>query len=97
MDEDAEMALAFAFPDPSDSFVHGYEAGKVASRLEAGELEVDQGVQEGFPLHEENLDLFRRMAAYYGYSVETGAAVDGWVPVRFNRSARPKPALSIVP
>lgn len=95
--EPAEMEMAFSFPDQSASFVHGYEAGKLDARMEAGESVIDCGCSEGFPLHEENIDLVQRMAAFYGYKVTIEGSSDGWANVFLEHSPRPKPTLRIVP
>ena len=97
-----DMTLAYAFPDASPSFVHGYEAGALSARMEAGEQTIDCGYYENFPLHSANAELFRRMAAHYGYTIEVeGVVIDGaplseWIGVRFARCSRPVVKLALV-
>jgi hypothetical protein len=63
-----DLGLLFAFPDQSASFVHGFEAGMLWARIEAGEAVIDCGFEEGFPLHTDNLELVLRMAAVGSYA-----------------------------
>ncbi len=48
------------------------------------------------PLHAKNLTVIQRIAAARNYRLETGEAVDGWVPVRLTWQGSAKPNLSIV-
>lgn len=73
-------SMAFAFPDGSNSFVHGYEAGVLGALMHLQRESIDTPV----PYHEENLQLFQRMADYYGYTMtQTSTEVEGWVDVLF--------------
>ena len=51
------------FPDGSESFVNGFEAGVVWERMFCGEVEIKS------TLHTENAEVFRRMAAASGYDL----------------------------
>ena len=79
----ADLTLGYAFPDQSETFVLGFEAGGVHERLKAGEL-VD--TREGFPLHAENAEVLGRMAAFYGLSlVLESCDTEGWINAVFSR------------
>lgn len=94
-----EMGMLFAFPDGSESFVNGFEAGMIWQQIDGdGMLSIDRGFAEGFPVHTANIALIGRMANARGYTLETGHDVDGWTPVRLTYvgTGRAKPALSIV-
>ena len=93
---DTDMGLLFSFPDQSETFVLGFEAGQLFQRIEAGEPEIDCGLETGIPLHEANLECVQRMAAARNYRLEVGTAADGWVPVRLTFASKPAPALRIV-
>ena len=81
-DNTPEMSMLFAFPDGSESFVLGFEAGLLWAEMEnRGTLVIDRGVKEGFPIHTENMELVQRMASARSYVLESGVAKDGWVPV----------------
>lgn len=96
--DDAGYSLVLAFPDESPSFAHGFEAGEIYSLMKQGALEIDRGMTEGLPVHEENAALFHSMASVQDYTVETGVASDGWIPMRFMKMPdnSKKPRLRIV-
>lgn len=95
--EDIEMGLVFSFPDQSESFTLGFEAGKLWAAIdEYGEREIDHGFETGLPIHEDNLEVVRRMAAARNYNVEVGKPEHGWVGIRLTYSATPKPKLVVV-
>jgi hypothetical protein len=76
------MSLCFAFPDGSAGFVNGYEAGLVGHRMEQGEAEISSLI----PLHTENLELYRRMSAHYGYDMEEQPTeLEEWTYVEFHK------------
>lgn len=60
-----QMSLCFRFPDGSNSFVSGYEAGLLGARMALGEEEIISPL----PYHTDNLELFRGMSEHYGYSM----------------------------
>jgi hypothetical protein len=94
--ENSEML--FAFPDGSASFVNGFEAGMIWQRIESGEAAIDCGVEEGFPIHSENVELIARMAACRGYRLEThDAGAEGWTAARLTLAPVVKPVLKVVP
>lgn len=93
----SEMGLLFAFEDQSPAYTHGFAAGMIWQRIESGEADIDLGFLEGFPLHTENLETVRRMAASRGYSVESAPTpYDGWTSVRLSLSSKPKPGLTVI-
>lgn len=96
---DEEMSMLFAFPDGSPSFVNGFEVGMIWQEIEGeGKLVIDRGIDAGFPIHAENVEVVRRMAAARGYKLEFGAEKDGWVNARLTYvgTGRTKPALHVV-
>lgn len=94
---DEEMSLVFGFPDQSESFVLGFEAGQIWQQIDdIGELEINRGFGEGFPVHASNLTVIQRMAAARNYRLEIGVAADGWVPVRLIYQGGKKPILAVV-
>ena len=90
-----DYGLVFAFPDQSQSFTLGFEAGMLWQLLQQGPPVVDRGVEEGLPLRHENLEVMHRMAAAAGYAVRSLPAEQGWVRVRLTRGAG-RPTLSLV-
>ena len=68
-----DYSLILPFPDQSESFVLGYEAGLVGAEIEAGTAAIERTV------HTDNAELFRRMGAAYGYAVALKrTAIPGW-------------------
>ena len=95
--EDEGMEMLFAFPDGSDSFVHGFEAGKIWAEIDENRpMVIDRGIEAGFPIHAENLELIRRMAAARGYTVEVGKAFHEWIAVRLTFTGSARPSLKVV-
>lgn len=84
----AEFRCLVPFPDGSDSFVHGFEAGMIWQRMNAGE-KVIGGLNE-VALHASNEDVFRRMASAQGYSVEITEDEDQleWIIVTFAKTPK---------
>lgn len=82
--EDAEFRPLVPFDDQSDSFVHGFEAGIISARMEAGEVEIKPEV----PLHTANKTVLTRLADAACYDVEF-TACDGieneWVWAAFTK------------
>lgn len=52
--------LILPFPDGSESFVNGFEAGEIWALLRSGQI------PDRRPVHTANLDLINRMAVMYG-------------------------------
>lgn len=91
-----EMSLLVSFPDQSETFMLGFEAGMIWQEMEGGALSIDRGFESGTPIHAGNLEVIVRMAAARGYAVEKSGDADGWVPVRLTFAGRAKPALRVV-
>lgn len=97
MNTNEQMSMVVAFPDQSESFVLGFEAGQIWQAIDGeGHVEIDRGMHEGFPIHESNLTVVQRMAAARNYKLEVGEAADGWIPIRLTYQGHSKPGLSIV-
>ena len=91
------QSLFFAFPDQSQSFCLGFEAGQLWQRMQGGEPVIDCGFLEAFPLRTDNLELVARMAAAGAYSIETASTgFEGWDSVRLTKMSKPKPRLRSV-
>lgn len=60
----ADFSLIFSFPDDSESFVLGFEAGQIYNRMVDGEAEIDR---TDIPVHTANRECFDRMARAMGY------------------------------
>ena len=96
---DEDMSLVFAFPDGSAAFVHGFEAGTIWQQIDGeGALEIDRGYETGLPIHTENLDLYRRMAAARSYAIEARPTeYEEWTAMRLRYTGvKARPRLSIV-
>lgn len=86
------LRLAYAFTDSSPSYVHGFEAGMLCMQMQAGPDEI----KSPLALHAANMETFRRMAAFYGYAMETEPTeFDEWVFVTFTKG-KPRPKLTVV-
>jgi hypothetical protein len=80
----AGFRLLVPFPDGSESFVHGFEAGMIWQRMQNGEAHI--GGLDEVAKHIENLEVFRRMAAAMGYDMTAEDCGDGcWSIVTFER------------
>ena len=95
--KDVEQALMVSFPDQSDSFVHGFEAGMIWQRMQAGEAVIESPL----PYHFANCEVFHRLAEAGGYDIECHEVKDmemEWTEVSFmKRPDTPKPpALRVV-
>ncbi len=62
--DDVQYGLIVAFPDQSPSFVHGYEAGQIATEMQNRPSEIEKTV------HAENKEILTRIALSQGYSVD---------------------------
>ena len=77
-----EYGLLVAFPDQSETFVLGFEAGQCWGRLEAGDA-ADRTI------HTKNQEVVRRMARHFSYDVQFTDVEGEWCTARFRRG-RPK-------
>lgn len=87
---EASYGLLVSFPDESDSFVHGFEAGQLWSVLDRGDVNPD-----GHLCHAQNFEVIRRMARHFGYTVEFREDANCWATAVFTRGRRP--TLTVVP
>ncbi len=79
-----EYRLVVPFPDGSPSFVHGFEAGCIWQRMNAGEYQI--GGLDEIALHTENVEVFERMAAAQGYDIKIDDSSDrDWSIVTFTK------------
>ena len=96
IDNSIEMKCLVPFPDGSDSFVNGFEAGIIWAKMENEEEKIgDFGDNEiGLPYHSSNIDVFRRMAAAKGYDIEVEPTkYSEWIMVTFIKR---RPQLTVV-
>lgn len=94
----SEMSILVSFPDQSESFVLGFEAGQIWQEIDGeGKPEIDRGMDEGIPIHAANIEVIRRMASARNYQVQCGQEVDGWLPIKLVWQENPKPSLKVVP
>ena len=96
MTDTTDMGLAVSFTDQSHSFVHGYEAGAIAHRMEIGEAVIDCGCEHGFPIHEENLSLMQRLCAFYKYELDHRSTSDGWAHLVLSKSETKRPMFRVI-
>lgn len=83
MSEKTNMTMAVAFPDGSPSFVHGFEAGMVYQEMKEGRLVIDRGIEEGFPVHTANIELFQRLATANSFHLELQSTdLEEWTAMR---------------
>lgn len=82
-----EHTLLVSFPDQSETFVLGFEAGQCWERLH-------HGAADEVTMHTANEEVFRRMARHFGYEASFEPSADGWATARFSRG---RPKLRAVP
>jgi hypothetical protein len=85
-----DYALIVSFPDQSETFVLGFEAGMIWERLQAGETEIDVNV------HTLNIEVLNRMCLAAKVTPKFQRTnVDGWTNLSIKPGAR-KPDLRLV-
>lgn len=77
----AEFRCLVPFPDNSQSFVHGFEAGMIWQQMVDGIQEIEPLVG----LHGENIEVFRRMASAQGYDFDSEDCGGGWHTAKFTK------------
>lgn len=83
-----EMGLLVSFPDQSETFVLGFEAGQIWAQLEAGRL-------DEVTMHTKNQEIVLRMAIHHGLAAGIVPTVDKeWSVAFFSRNP---PRLLVVP
>ena len=91
-DEESAYGLLVAFPDESSSFVHGFEAGEIFTRMGANCVGIERLV------HAENREVIGRLCRRMGYVVDQWqpSHVGGWVEMCL-RKTEPECHLRAVP
>jgi hypothetical protein len=84
-EQQEEYGLLVSFPDQSEQFVHGFEAGQVWERLENEKQILIRGERLSMTVHQANQEVITRMARHYGFSAEFApeSFVNGWCSVSF--------------
>lgn len=84
-----DCKLLLSLPDQSPSFVHGFEAGVLWQALSLGRAEDGAHLL----LHEENEEVFRRIARHYGWAISFERKGNGQTNATITRG---RPALRMV-
>lgn len=85
-----DYALIVSFPDQSETFVLGFEAGMIWERLQAGETEIDVNV------HTLNIEVLNRMCVAAKVTPTFQPTnCDGWTNLSIKPGAR-RPDLKLV-
>jgi hypothetical protein len=85
-----EYGLVVAFPDQSETFTLGVEAGMFWQRIESGERRFS------LTAHTNNLEALRRMATARDLILDAWPAmVDGWAEVEVSEPD-PRPKLQLI-
>lgn len=95
MDDSSDFAPLVSFPDGSQSFVNGFEAGMLWQRMQSGEAVIENAL----PYRQENAIVLERMADAAGYEASIRDVEDGsheWIEVDFTKLPPKKPDLRIV-
>ena len=90
MPESTEYGLIVSFPDQSESFTLGFEAGMIWQRIQNGETHIAATV------HTANAEVLKRMADAAGLIASAkDTEIQGWS--EFEASPKPKvPALTLI-
>jgi hypothetical protein len=89
-DESVDFKPLVSFPDQSDSFVHGFEAGMIWQQMQDGASPIGT---HGLPYHTENVEVIKRMADAAGYQVIDVTRVDDcWTSVVIDKLPQSKAA-----
>lgn len=80
----AEFRCLVPFPDQSASFVHGFEAGLIWQRMNAGEQVI--GTNYEIATHSANEEVFRRTADAHGYLLEVEKDGSEWIIATFTKN-----------
>lgn len=81
----SEFRCLVPFPDQSASFVHGFEAGMIWQRMNAGEQTIGSDLE--IATHSCNLEVFQRMADTHGYLLEIDYCDDDeWMIATFSKN-----------
>ena len=84
-EDNEEFGLIVSFDDQSHSYVHGFEAGMIWQRMQAGaEAEIDTLI------HTVNTETVRRMAVAEGWDAKfTVTEVEEWSTVFMEKKRKP--------
>lgn len=79
-DGSAEFGLIVSFPDQSESFTNGFEAGTFDARMGTGESPIEHIA------HEANYEVLRRLATRRGYAMNWMSCGDGcWANIKLRK------------
>lgn len=81
-----EYGLLVSFPDQSETFVLGFEAGQLWEVLKSGSGEMVYSLT----MHTANEEVFTRIGRHYGCTVEFKRLEGGWSEATVRRSSKPK-------
>lgn len=95
MMQEESFGLLVSFPDQSESFTLGFEAGQIWQQM-SEKVEIDRGIDTGIPIHADNLTVIQRMAHAAHFELEIGVEADGWVPIRMKYRPKAPPPLKLV-
>lgn len=85
--------LVISFPDQSESFVHGFEAGEIYKELELGVTSVKPPV----PIHTANKEIICRMCDVHGYDVEfTDSDYEEWTYISITKRPEHRHKLRVI-
>lgn len=85
--ENIAYNLIVEFPDQSQPFVHGFEAGQIWERLKTTPSILEEMV------HVDNTDLLKQIAGHYGYTYSFEVVDETWMKAVLEKG---KPKLSLV-
>lgn len=83
---DNEYGLLVSFPDQSETFVLGFEAGQLWEVLKSGSGEMAYSLT----MHTANEEVFTRIGRHYGCTAEFKRLDGGWSEATLRRSSKPK-------
>lgn len=78
--------LLVSFPDQSETFVLGFEAGQLWEVLKSGSGEMIYSLT----MHTVNEEVFTRIGRHYGCTAEFKKLEGGWSEATLRRSTKPK-------
>ena len=80
-----EWSLVLKFPDASESFVNGFEAGMIWEKMQsADKRDINKTIE--MTVHEANRELYEAMATKLGWSIKTrSTTVEGWIYLTLRR------------
>lgn len=82
----SEYGLLVSFPDQSETFVLGFEAGQLWEVLKSGSGDMAYSLT----MHTANEEVFTRIARHYGCTAEFKRLEGGWSEATLRRSSKPK-------